>query len=402
MRNLSAAIVVVATAGSASAQVTITGTVNDAAGASAPYSVTVTQTPALGGTYVWPGQPGNPVGYAAFGALGTIPWTGTLQSGTPQNPRIYERYVFNGVNINISDAKFISCDFNGGTNPISISGSNLTFTGSRFQSNSADYTNVLLSGSSSNVTFSYDSFTPLASYYTSPPGLVWPSAGTGKNTLSQVDDVNAVHGNKGYQGGLSISNNAGPVTVDHSDFWGFGNAIILNTSTAQMTFTSNWIHDAANASPHGYHTDGIGYLNGSAAPSNVKMEGNVIASLGNTNGSAFQQATSGYNNMQIVHNYFSGFGYTNALGAPGNWHFSNSSFVNNVFSTDVQPYFGPLYGNSFLGTNNVWKCNIIYFNPATTWSTEGWKPTAAMNGQYWIPTTTINSPTDWMGNTTCS
>src|SRR5262249_14469780 len=223
----------------------------------------------------------------------------------------------------------------------------------------------------------------------SPPGGVWPSAGAGMNTLTQVPDVNAINGNKGYEAGLGIGNNSGPVTVDHSDFWGFGNAIILNQSTAQMTFTNNWIHDAADASPQGYHTDGIGYLNGGAGPSNVLIEGNTIASLGNSNGIAFQAATSGYNNMQIIHNYLSGFGYTVAPGFPGNVHFTNSSFVDNVFGTDIRPFWGPLYGAPFPDSGwtqtggSVWKCNTVHVIPSTTWvsgAAGAWTSTMAQDG----------------------
>jgi hypothetical protein len=351
--------------------------------------------------YAWPGQPGNPVGYAAYAPLGTTVWTGgSLQSGTPQNPTVYNGYIFNGVTISVSNVQFISCDFNSGANPLLVEGSNISFIGSRFQSNSVQYTNVVLADGASNISFSYDSFTPLATYYTSPPGEVWPSAGAGMNTYTQVPDVNAINGNKGYQMGLWIGGtNGGPVTVDHSDFWGFGNAIVLNQSTAQMTFTNNWIHDAADASPQGYHTDGIGYLNGGAGPSNVLIEGNTIASMGNSNGIAFQAATSGYNNMQIIHNYLSGFGYTVAPGTPGNVHFTNSSFVDNVLGTDIRPWWGPLY--AWTQTGNVWKCNTVHVIPSTTWSTGNWTPTTAQDGLYWVPTSNVTSSTDWQGNASC-
>jgi len=354
-----------------------------------------------GGT--WPGQSGNPVGYAAYAPLGTTPWPGgSFQSGTAANPTVYTGYVFSGPqSISGSYIKFVSCDFNSGSGGVSVSGSNISFVGSRFQSNAIQYYNVQTNGS--NITFSYSSFTPLASFYISPPGSIWPSGGAGQNTTTQTPDVNAINGNDGYEYGINITS-GGPVTIDHSDFWGFGNAIVFYSTTAQMTITNNWIHDAATAGPQGYHTDGPGYLNGGAGPSNVLVQGNTIASLGNTNGLAFQAATSGYNNIQILGNYFSGFGYTTAPGEPGNTHLTNSSIKNNVFGTDIEPVWGPLYGNNFsAGSNTVWACNKLSFRSGTNWTDgDGWHPASSINGQYWVPTGAISSATDYNGNTSCS
>ena len=339
-------------------------------------------------TTVWPGQSGDPVGYAAYGPLGTTPWTGgNFVSGTASNPTIYKGYVFNGpVAISGQYIEFIDCDFNSGTGGVNVAGSNLTFLGDRFQSNDVQNYNVYTSGS--NITFQYDSFTPLASYYTSPPGEVWPSAGAGANTTAQTTGVNAINGTEGYEYGLNIVG-GGPVTVDHSDFWGFGNAITFHNTTAQINITNNWIHDAANASPEGYHTDGPGYLNGGAGPSNVLIQGNTIASLGNTNGLAFQAATSGYNNIQIKDNYLSGFGYTAALSLPGGTHFTNSSFENNVFGTDVQSVFGPIYGNPssiFSGNGNTWSGNTLAVRSGTVpASSSSFQFSSAENGDYVWP-----------------
>jgi hypothetical protein len=358
------------------------------------------------GTTGWPGQSGNPVGYAAYGSgtLGTTAWPGgSFTSGTSTAHTVYTGYVFTGSQtISGSYIDFVRCDFNSGTGGVNVTGNNITFTGSRFQSNDTPNFNVQTSGT--NISFSYDSFTPLASFYTSPPGAAWPSAGAAHNTTTQVEGTNAINGNDGYQYGIAI-NSGGPVSVDHSDFWGFGNdAIQWQTTTAQMTITNNWMHDAANASEQGYHTDGLGYVNGGAGPSNVTVQGNTIASIGNTNALAFQAATSGYSNIQIIGNYISGFGYTADLGYPsGGALFTNSTFKDNVLGTDIEPVFGPLYGNSWNNASgNVWKCNTIAFATGTTWTDgNGWTPTSAMNGQYWIPSSSINSSTDYLGNASC-
>jgi Abnormal spindle-like microcephaly-assoc'd, ASPM-SPD-2-Hydin len=356
------------------------------------------------GATPWPGQSGNPVGYASYGPLGTTQWPGgSFQSGTATNPTIYSGYVFTGQqSISGSYIEFIGCDFNSGTGGVVVSGSNITFVGDRFQSNDTQNYNVQTTGS--NITFFYSSFTPLASFYTSPPGSAWPSAGAGQNTTTQTTNTNAINGNDGYQYGVNISS-GGPVTIDHSDFWGFGNAIVFYSTTAQMNITNNWIHDAANASSQGYHTDGPGYLNGGAGPSNVTVLGNTIASLGNTNGIAFQAATSGYNNMHIDSNYLSGFGYTTDPGAPGTTHFSNSTVMGNTFGTDVEPVWGPLYANAFsAGSNALWACNKLAFRSGTTWTDgDGWTPTSSIDGKYWIPTSPsgVASSTDYNGNTVC-
>lgn len=371
-----------------------------------PFLVNGIASGSTSGTSSWPGTAGNPVGYAAYAALGTTPWPGgNFQSGTASSPTVYKGYVFSGpVSISGSYIQFVSCDFNSGTGGVSISGSNITFTGDRFQSNSIQDYNVSISGS--NITFSYSSFTPLASFYTSPPGAAWPSAGAGENTITQVDNVNAVAVNKGYEFVL-LNSSAGPVTFDHCDFWGFGNAIQFLSTTAQVNITNNWIHDAAQAngvSGGGYHTDGPGYLNGGAGPSNILIQGNTIASLGNTNGIAFQAATSGYNNIQILNNYLSGFGYTMAAGQPGNTHFSNSSIKNNVWGTDVEPVWNPLYGNTWPGgSGSTWACNTVHFSSGTSWTSgDGWTPASTIDGEYWVPTNAIVSTSDYNGNTSCS
>ena len=343
----------------------------------------------------YPGQSGNPVGYTAYGPLGTTPWPGgSFVNGTATNPTVYKGYVFTGgQTISGQYIQFISCDFNSGTGGVTITGSNISFIGSRFQSNDVENENVVTTGT--NITFSYDSFTPLASLYTSPPGSVWPSAGAGQNTTTQTTNVNAINGNDGYEYGLAI-NSGGPVSIDHSDFWGFGNAIVLMGTSAQINITNNWIHDSANASPQSYHTDGPGYLNGGAGPSNVLIQGNTIASLGNTNGLAFQAATSGYNNMQFKGNYLSGFGYLTALGrAGGGIGFTNSSFVNNVFGTDVQWVFGPLYSNytaDFSETGNSWSGNTIHVvSGTTTASTCNFTFSSGQNGDYMWPDTSLHT-----------
>jgi hypothetical protein len=342
----------------------------------------------------FPGQAGNPVGYASCGTLGTTPWPGgDFVSGTAANPTVYKGYVFTGgQNISGSYMKFVSCDFDSGSSGVAVSGSNITFTGNRFQSNNLPDENVQTTGS--NLTFNCNSFVPLVSLHASPPGAAWPSAGAGKNTTVQVAGVNSIDGNDAYQYGLNIES-GGPVTVDHNDFWGFGNGGPLTYSTtAQINITNNWIHDAANASPQGYHQDGIGYLNGGVGTSNVLVQGNTIASLGNTNAVAFQAATGGYDNIRIIGNYFAGFGYTVCLGTGGGQQFTNSVFENNVFGTDLQCVWGPLYNDYtsvFQQTGNTWSGNTLSVLAGTSpSSSSGFTFSEAESGDFIWPDSSLH------------
>jgi len=323
--------------------------------------------------YGWPNQYNtgheNAPGYP--GSLTTH--NGGLTGGSADDPQVYSFR-----------------DFTSGT---AVSVSNVTFVGCRFQSNSVDYFNVHCTGS--NMTFEYCSVTPRTAFYTSPPGAAWPSAAAGQNTTSQVPDVNCINGNQGYQYGINIPS-GGPVTIKNCDIWGFGNAVVFYNTTARMICENTWIHDAADADPQNYHTDGPGYLNGGTGPDNVSIIHCTIASLGNTNGLAFQAATSGYDNICIDGNYLSGFGYTVTLSTSEN--FTNSTFTNNVFGTDIQRYYGPLhstYALMFGRDNNHWSGNALRVLEGTVKSSaSNFTFSEADDGKYMLPDASL-SPTDF-------
>jgi hypothetical protein len=347
----------------------------------------------------WPGQNGDPVGYAAYGSLGTTPCAiGSFTSGTAGSPNVYTNcLVTGGGTLSANYIKCVSCDWNNGTTKLILSGSNQDFIGNRFQSNVGADANIQITGTA--ITFSYSSFTPLASFATSPPGAAWPSAGAGTNSTTQTSGVNSIPFSQGYQYGLNITA-GGPVTVDHCDLWGFANGIVFYNTTAQMTVTNSWIHDPRYANGVD-HSDGIGYLNGTAAPTNVTVQGNTIALLGNTQSLAFQGATSGYTGMQINSNYLSGDGYTVQL-CTGS-HTCTGNFARNVFGTDIAPQFGLLY-SSAIGSTMVWTGDTLNFLAGTTWTATSCTPTSGMNGQYVLPTagggaSCGNSATDQGSNT---
>jgi Cep192 domain 4 len=357
----------------------------------------------------WPGQAGNPVGYAAWGgSLGTAACP-TWTSGTAGNPTIYTGVkCSSGATLNgVSYIWCINCDIYGMTIENS---SNIVFAGTRFQSNdtgAGSGFNVVDRGINSNIYYLYCSFTPLASLYTSPPGYLWPSAGAGANSNTITAGTNAIPYADSYQYGIEFL--IGPddhVYVDHSDFWGFGNALDANSATpGPLWLTSSWMHDASDPGSGGtmYHTDGIGYLNGGGAPSNIQVIGNTLTTLGNTYDIAWEAATSGYDALINYENYVSGDQFAVALCAPGTQPCTNSAFTGNVYGTDVMPLFGQEYGHQF-GTNSVWNCNRIAFRSGTTWTgpDSGWTPTSGMDGQFWISGSTSNSATDEGGNTVCA
>ncbi|MHB8666782.1 MAG: choice-of-anchor D domain-containing protein [Burkholderiales bacterium] len=316
-------------------------------------------------------------------------------------------------------------------NDVLVSGNNILFLGDRFQSNCLQCANVSYTSTGSAVYFFYDSFTPLVSFYISPPGAGcsevtpgnlgctnWPSAGAGANSTTVVEETaftpgstspanaNAVNGNKGYEFGININSSAGTLWVDSCDIWGFGNSIVSQTTTAQTTITNTWMHDAANSTEQVYHTDGYGYSNGATAPNNVLLAGNVTGSLGNTQGLALQAATGGYQNIYINENFFSGFNATISFCRPGSVQCTNSTFYGNTFGTDVEDS-GAVYSNgSALGTGSVWACNVISVRTGTTWTNlDGWTPTSGENGDYFLNSATASIPygtTDQGSNTLCA
>ncbi len=353
----------------------------------------------------WPGQSGNAVGYAAYAPIGTIPCSsGLIVSGSAGNPTILKNCVFTSVGtITANYFWCFSCDFQNGTGSLILQGDHEAFIGCRSQSNARQSFNVYVNGAT-NWAILYSSMTPLASLYTSPPGGIWPSASSGLNTATQTDNVNSVAVNQGYEYGIK-HNSGGPGIADRNDIWGFGAGIILDATTGEVVFSSNWIHDAAQATGVAggdYHTDGLGYTDGGTGVSNVLAIGNVMASLGNTGMLTYQAATSGYSGINDVENYFSGTGYTAAFCAPGSVACTNSYQLGNVWGTDVEPLFDPLYPFT-LGTGSTWACNTLSFRSGTAWTDgNGFTPTSGMNGQFWlISGSHAFGTTDYNSNTVC-
>jgi hypothetical protein len=226
---------------------------------------------------------------------------------------------------------------------------NVTFIGCRFTSNAVQDAMIAYSGD--NVTFSYSSFEPSGS-----PG-----------------SARTVAYNAGYQYAID-QRGAGKLTIENSDFWGWGNAIQFGRSSKDkpVVIRDSWFHHARKDGGID-HTDAI--LENYGGPSYMVFDHNTIVSDGNTNGLALQGPS--YSNVTVTRNYFSGFGYTVSLGvkAGGN---HNVVFTGNTFGTDIKPDWGPLYGWSD-GNGNLWRKNKWRIAPG------GFSSASADDGQFWLP-----------------
>jgi hypothetical protein len=269
-------------------------------------------------------------------------YTGTLSTSCPTGNDIQSNTTYSFCNY--GDGLRIGDD--------NYHPTNVTFLGCRFASNSVDSGNVVLYGA---ATFSYSTFEPSNDPDSKPP-----------TAYSQ-----------GYQYGI-LQFYDGMLTVDHSDFWGWGNGIQIGYSSQSkpLTIKDSWFHDARDDGNID-HTDAILENYGGANYSYMTFNHNMIASVGNTNGLALQNGNNaGYDHLTVTNNYFSGFGYTVNIGGSGS--LSNSVFTGNTYGTDIKPTYGPLYDWNSSGTNNLWRNNKWHV-PSGGWGNP------AHDGWYWLP-----------------
>jgi hypothetical protein len=275
-------------------------------------------------------------------------WPGSTDTGYKNAPGYPGQLTACSTNLQ-SGQTYKFCNFSSGlTIPASIS--NVTFYGCRFASNALDDANVSVYGD--NIKFDYSTFEPSA--VSAPPTAY----------------------NQGYQYGID-QRSAGALTIDHSNFWGWGNAIQISYSSQSKPFIvrNSWFHDARDDGGID-HTDAI--LENYGGLSYINIDHNTIVSKGNTNGLALQNGgKTGYSNVSVTNNYFSGFGYTlNLCG-----YFSGCSnyvFTDNTFGTDIKPVWGPLYDWSS-ANGNVWRRNKWHVVPGSYYTN------MADDGKYWTP-----------------
>ena len=152
-----------------------------------------------------------------------------------------------------SNTTYSFCNFPGGLRiPAGVTG--VTFTGCRFASNDAADADVADYGSA--ITFSYDTFEPSTVPAGSEPAISNPAY--------------AIPYSQGYQYGID-QRASGALTVDHSRFWGFANAMQVwsSTATAPLRITNSLFQNPRNDGGID-HTDGPGVLNGPQHPDQVR------------------------------------------------------------------------------------------------------------------------------------
>ena len=293
----------------------------------------------------------------APGYPGSLTVASASSSTCPRTPQSNNTYQF--------------CDYVGGLSmPANLT--NVTFYGSKFESNAVNNANVSAGSGDNNITFDYDSFQPSA--VSSPP----------------------VSCSQSYQYGIYNENGAMKgYTVAHSDFWGFGNAIDTAGSTQAnpQIFHDNWIHDSSTGGGCGYHNDGIGMLN-NGNESYATVDHNTIQFLGNTNLIAWQNGT--YSHIQNTNNLLSGDNVMYAGGrctsacSPPTYITSTGNTLNTYLAFSPPGGGAPIdtATNFWSGTGDVWNHNYWAVPPGAAWGTP------AYNGYYWVPTSNSQTPQD--------
>jgi hypothetical protein len=316
----------------------------------------------------FPGQPGNPVGFAA--APG---WPGSFQNfaqGFPTNPTALgdgtggtlaltsnTTYSF----LNISPVGFgsniISSDgLIGHPSATPVNGvHDITFIGCRFTANtnltSPDSCVECVSAGSFNIQFLYCSFVPLPSIALNPPpGTNWPSSSVGTGAVFTTTGTGGAPPQPGntyqmtwgvtYRDALAVAVPTTKfVTVDHCDMWGWADGITttglpwtsLNTypPNGQLNITDNWVHDCRTDNNNVDHSNAIIFASNNASASNVLVKHNTLSGLGNTNTIALQHLAVSAGNFYDAANSYSpgatligaldGFAYQCVLAnGPGN------------------------------------------------------------------------------------
>lgn len=298
----------------------------------------------------FPGQPGNPVGFAA--APG---YTGSLTAGGASSSGGASHIMFDG-----------------GTSAVVLGGSGpQTYNGCYFGSSSGATSQRVVTSSVKN-TFNFCTFGPSpsvvgGSFPPQPPSgggyASWPTLnGTG---IAQVD---------GYQYG-PVNDGAANIAVDFEscDIWGFANGIVFAKINSSNAITANncWIHDPRNPAPSGDHTDLFGDIQSQSGDflGSVTLNGCTVACFGNTQDLAIQsQNDMVINGLTVSNNYFAGNEVTLQVGTFGVSGLATPP-LDYVFTGNVigpTPTAGSsLVAHDFTsqfsvgGSGNKWRTNMI-------------------------------------------
>ncbi|MEO6513227.1 MAG: hypothetical protein ABIR37_00950 [Candidatus Saccharimonadales bacterium] len=255
----------------------------------------------------------------------------------------------------VSNTTYQYCDFSQikvGDETTTVS--NVSFYGCRFKVTAPGEAMVRVYGN--NITFDYTTFQPDV---TAPPV-----------TYNQSYQY-AIIADGGY------STHVGAMTVDHSNFWGFHDAIPLAGSTGNplRTIKNSWFHDTADTGGIA-HVDGIGDLDTHGAWGNVTIDHNRLDHQANSSVISFQYGP--YNNIRVTNNYIAGGGgYAVEIGGTGTQ--TSITFTDNTYATQRTGY-GPLYPTNFWsGNGNLWRRNKWLVPAGAAWG----NPTHS--GWFWMP-----------------
>lgn len=325
------------------------------------------------------GGPGN-TGYLAHPS-----WPGSFTGGT--FPSTVPTYT-SGQTINFAD-------FGAGVN-VGSAGTpavGVTFNGCRFtdsanvgnQGNNSDAQTYLFGD---DVTFNYCTWQPTPANY--PTELTGAEVNGSPSTYVEYG--------KGYQYALvgdgAFGTSIQRLTVDHCDFWGFGNAMQLAGSTVAKPHIVRycWFHHGAdpfveNVTANQFHNDC--WLVNDGGYRGAQLLSSTLEIWGNTNLLAWQGAGD-YNNGQVIGCRFSGDQESIALSASGTS--TGITFTDNEFSTRIGRSVGsgrPLrsWAVSDSGAGSTWRRNTYLVAasastgnyPGANWGAPSW------NGQFWHP-----------------
>jgi hypothetical protein len=307
-------------------------------------AVAVTDATASGGQAVKFTSPAAPTGWpdaTNTGYLNAPGYPGSLHtcSGTIQSNTTYQYCDFSQIKV--------------GDETTSVS--NVSFYGCRFKVTAPGEALVRVYGN--NITFDYSTFQPDVS---APP-------------VSYDQSYQyAIIADGGY------STHVGALTVDHSNFWGFHDAIPLAGASGDplRIIKNSWFHDTA-ATGGIAHVDGIGDLDMHGAWGNVTIDHNRLDHQANSSVISFQYGP--YNNIRVTNNYIAGGGgYAVEIGGTGTQ--TNITFTDNTYATQRVGY-GPLYPTNFWSSanGNQWRRNKWLVPAGAAWGNP------AHSGWFWMP-----------------
>lgn len=334
---------------------------------------------------------GRVVGPANTGHTAHPSWPGTFTGGT-----------FNGgepgSNTTIMFADFTgTVDVGGFQAPIGSGASNVVFEGCRFQFSAnvddvtGDATSVLVRlFADGPVTFRYCTFQPSVANY--------PTRLTGEEI--QANPATWVSYGKSYQYAIAANNGwnsrAKAVTVEHCDFWGFGNAVDLLDSTVATPHIVrySWFHHGGDpwqtAQPSSaFHNDC--WLVNQGNYFGAVCEYNRMEIWGNTNCLAWQGGP--FNDCVVRGNVFGGDNETVHMASIS----TRLQFTDNFFASRIGR--GAVAGSSKpnrdwnvtdSGTGSFWRRNKFLIGvdeapanfPAAKWGAP------SNDGLYWHPADT--------------